>query len=128
MYDELITVSALRNCSDGMCSLCPYDDHEISTKGCTANLMHDAADAIEAAEQRISELERILKSVQKNSGINFRLWQEAEAQIPKEGEWVYNGNGTYSCNRCGSWIPNEQHYYARYCLFCGARMRGEHDE
>lgn len=48
--------------------------------------------------------------------------EEMEAQFPKRGEWVENDNGTYSCNRCGSWIPNEQHYYARYCLYCGAKM------
>lgn len=40
-------IAALRNCSDGVCSLCPYDDHKLSTKGCEAKLMHDAADAIE---------------------------------------------------------------------------------
>ena len=40
-----------------------------------------AADALEAAEKRIAELERILKAVQENSGINFRLWQEAEARM-----------------------------------------------
>lgn len=44
-------------------------------------LLHDAADALEAAEKRIAELERILKAVQENSGINFRLWQEAEARM-----------------------------------------------
>ena len=38
------------------------------------------------------------------------------------GHWIRNDNGTYSCSECKSWIPNEQHYYARYCLFCGAKM------
>lgn len=40
-----------------------------------------AAAALEAVEKRIAELERILKAVQENSGINFRLWQEAEARM-----------------------------------------------
>ena len=40
----------------------------------------------------------------------------------KTGEWILNDNGTYSCSLCQSWIPNEQHHYARYCLHCGARM------
>lgn len=46
------------------------------------------------------------------------------------GEWIRNDNGTYSCSVCRSWIPEEQHYYARYCLYCGADMRkgGEDDE
>lgn len=47
-------IKALRNCSDGMCSLCPYDDHELSTKGCEAKLMRDAAAALEAADEKIA--------------------------------------------------------------------------
>ena len=43
----------------------------------------------------------------------------------KHGHWIRNDNGTYSCSECKSWIPNEQHYYARYCLFCGAKMEAE---
>lgn len=39
-------------------------------------------------------------------------------------EWIENDNGTWSCGRCHSWIPNEQHFYARYCLHCGAKMDG----
>ncbi len=39
-------------------------------------------------------------------------------------KWIKNDNGTWSCGRCYSWIPNEQHYYARYCLYCGAKMDG----
>lgn len=42
--------------------------------------------------------------------------------LVKHGRWIRNDNGTYSCSECKSWIPNEQHYYARYCLFCGAKM------
>ena len=53
-------IKALRNCSDGFCSLCPYDDYELSTKECEAKLMLDAADALEAAEKRIAELENDL--------------------------------------------------------------------
>lgn len=43
----------------------------------------------------------------------------------KMGKWIQNDNGTYSCSLCHSWIPEEQHYYAQYCLYCGADMRGE---
>lgn len=46
---------------------------------------------------------------------------------PKTGKWIRNDNGTYSCSVCRSWIPEEQHYYARYCLYCGARMKGEEE-
>lgn len=47
------------------------------------------------------------------------LW---EAEPVKHGRWIKNDNGTYSCSECQSWIPNEQHYYARYCLHCGVKM------
>lgn len=40
----------------------------------------------------------------------------------KKGKWVQNDNGTWSCSLCQSWIPNEQHYYAKYCLHCGAEL------
>lgn len=46
-------------------------------------------------------------------------------QERKRGRWIRNDNGTYSCSVCQSWIPEEQHFYARYCLCCGADMRGE---
>jgi len=42
----------------------------------------------------------------------------------KKGEWIRNDNGTYSCSICKSWIPEEQHHYARYCLYCGVDMGG----
>ena len=43
----------------------------------------------------------------------------------RKGKWIENDNGTWSCNRCHSWIPDEQHYYANFCLYCGADMRGD---
>lgn len=49
----------------------------------------------------------------------------AMAEERKKGKWMRNSNGTYSCCLCQSWIPNEQRYYANYCLFCGADMREE---
>lgn len=44
------------------------------------------------------------------------------------GRWIKNDNGTWSCERCHSWIPNEQHYYARFCLYCGAKMDGGEED
>ena len=46
----------------------------------------------------------------------------AAVYTEKTGKWILNDNGTFSCSLCQSWIPNEQHHYARYCLYCGARM------
>ena len=48
--------------------------------------------------------------------------------VCKKGKWIKNDNGTYTCSVCHSWIPEEQYYYARYCLYCGAKMKGEQDE
>lgn len=42
----------------------------------------------------------------------------------RHGRWIKNDNETWSCERCHSWIPDEQHYYARFCLYCGAKMDG----
>lgn len=42
--------------------------------------------------------------------------------------WRQNDNGTWSCSECSSWIPDEQHYYARFCLHCGARMDGRRED
>ena len=46
----------------------------------------------------------------------------------RHGRWRRNKNGTYSCSECQSWIPNEQKYYANFCLYCGARMDGDDAE
>lgn len=45
-----------------------------------------------------------------------------EAEPVRRGVWIENDNGTYSCSECKSWIPKEQHYYAGYCLHCGAKL------
>ena len=47
----------------------------------------------------------------------------ADVRPVVRSEWVLNDNRTWSCKRCHSWIPDEQRYYANYCLFCGADMR-----
>lgn len=77
-----------------------------------------------------------LKNIKKDIGYprHEALWHYEQAldetievleQEPRKGEWVRNDNGTYSCSICHAWIPEEQHYYARYCLYCGADMRRE---
>ena len=56
----------------------------------------------------------------------MRVLKEIPSAQPerKKGKWIKNDNGTYSCSVCQSWIPEEQHCYARYCLYCGAEMGG----
>lgn len=46
----------------------------------------------------------------------------------RHGRWRQNDNGTWSCSECSSWIPDEQHYYAKFCLHCGAKMDGGADK
>ena len=48
-----------------------------------------------------------------------------EAEPVRRGRWINNGNNTWSCSQCQSWIPDEQHHYASYSLFCGAKMEEE---
>lgn len=43
----------------------------------------------------------------------------------RTGEWVKNENSTYTCDKCQSWIPEEQYHYANYCPHCGAKMDKE---
>lgn len=50
-----------------------------------------------------------------------------EIQQTGQGKWIRNDNGTYSCDICQSWIPKEQHYYARYCLYCGTKMENKYE-
>ena len=82
-------------------------------------MMHEAADAIEAADKRIAEL---------------------EAQLPKEGEWIpvmrTHSDGTtvhkkeewygklYECSICHYEMIGEDNY----CQNCGARMKGANDD
>jgi len=64
-----------------------------------------------------------LKSNYENSKLQEEIKRlpTVDAEL-RHGHWIRNDNGTYSCSKCQSWIPDEQHYYARYCLFCGAMM------
>ena len=48
----------------------------------------------------------------------------ADVRPVVHSHWKKNDNGTYSCERCHSWIPEEQRHYANWCLYCGADMRG----
>ena len=65
----------------------------------------------------------------RRSAVKYTLSMLPPAQPErKKGKWIKNDNGTYSCSLCHSWIPEEQYYYAQFCLYCGADMRGEPNE
>ena len=81
---------------------------------------------------RLIDADKLKEELRVNGlGYHYYMLDNAptvEAEPVRHGHWVRNDNGTYSCSECHSWIPNEQHYYARYCLFCGAKMDGGENE
>lgn len=84
-------------------------------------------EAIEELEQRLSTLRFVGGTyVDCVNGEALEMAVEVlKRPERKTGKWKKNDNGTYSCSLCQSWIPSEQHYYAKYCLHCGAKMEGE---
>lgn len=105
---------------------CPY----ISAEGwCDESnkMARDAADALEAAEKRIAELER-------QHGEQLTRNVMLVAQLPKEGEWITTRteyhDGEIYCSVCNHDAPTEGDYRqvkTNYCPNCGARMKGEQE-
>lgn len=73
--------------------------------------LRDAADALEADEKRIAEL---------------------ESQLPKECEFksyadkIPNARNRY-CTQCGAYLRDEEfeNHTVRYCYWCGSKVKGE---
>lgn len=84
-------------------------------------------EAIDELEQRLSTLKFVGGSyVDCVNGEALEIAIEAlKEPEQKKGKWIKNEDGTWSCSFCHSWISYDQHYYARYCLYCGAKMEGE---
>lgn len=139
---ELIKVLRCEMYGDDECdkSSCPI----WSELGCRNGIANRAAaDALEAAEKRIAELEEEHnKTVTAIFGEEQLWWEnrckDLEAQLPKEGEWIdangasvpldkdgYATNSCY-CSVCGDWLTGSDEYATRglYCPNCGARMDG----
>ena len=94
-------IKALRNCAspDMACKgLCPYHGVEY----CLSKKDLDAADALEAAEKRIAELEK---------------------RLPKEGEWIEDEYGYIHCSRCRMEWDEPEHPQTNFCPNCGAKMK-----
>ena len=106
------------------------------TDGCINVLHGAAADALEAADKRIEQLEkqeptekqvvdychkRCLVIVEEEL---FHRMKSTFSQLPKEGEWQDEQRGRWiyaKCNLCGK----VQDVRSNYCPNCGARMDGE---
>ncbi len=112
---------------------CLYSDN---CGDCIDNLLRAAADALEAAEKRIVELNTKCANLQ--SQIN-EMENEIEELMPKRGEWIgieYDGYAdgypvydVWECSECGEEHNGEEDTLPNYCPNCGADMRkGEHDE
>ena len=90
------------------------------------------ADALEAAEKRVEELNTKCADLQ--SQINS-MESEIEELLPKEGGWISNYDGfdyDVRCSVCGEEAlikegGSHDYAYSRYCPNCGARMKGEQD-
>lgn len=100
----------------------------------------EAQSALEAAEQRISELEKELEiwtarsfegKIASMAFINLNLRMEIsklKAQLPKRGKWIWDDKRCiYVCSVCGS--PKVRENMDRqiikeqaYCYHCGAKM------
>ena len=111
----------------------------------TLRLMWRAADALEAAEQRIDGLQKLVDiNTERCEGLRKQLREshenyekhlnELEAQLPKEGYWkkiLQNSDGTsdYECSACLGIITNvpddDEHPLCSFCPNCGAKMKGE---
>lgn len=129
-------IEALRNCSsaEGTCAECLYRSRVYpgTCNGCKWDMMHDAAEALEAAEKRIADLEadkKTLINVVKDKS-DFHATKDAmriaelEKQLPKEGHWIPNSPFTGNCSKCG----DDGNLKDKYCSNCGARMRGTKGE
>lgn len=61
-------------------------------------------------------------------------WDEAEAQLPKRGEWIVKGANRIDCSVCGHSVcfafglSDGSFDLYKYCPNCGAKMDGERRE
>ena len=83
-------------------------------------------------QEAIEILERLIPILQRADGhstthllIKIALNKAIEAleQEPKTGRWIYNQNGTFTCDNCGC-----KHSKSNFCPNCGADMSGKEKE
>ena len=119
-------IKALR-CDGTTCrDECPYSN---GREWCDEiRIIKDAADALEAAEQRIAELEA--QNELKDGTITAMATDigKLQAQLPKEGEWIWE-NYYWHCSVCGEnptrgmgYVQGKNELF-KVCPYCGARMK-----
>ena len=127
-------INALRCCAslDTSCKgLCSYHGVEY----CLSKKDLDAAAALKAAEKRIAEQQKQIAQLYMLLNNRINEIAELEAQMPKEGEWIGEGDGyadgemvydMWSCSECGEYFDEwDDRPTWNYCPNCGAKMKGE---
>jgi rubrerythrin len=130
-------IEALRLCGspDAVCKgQCPY----YGVENCLSKKDLDAADALEADDKRIVELEVQLAGSKDAIRI---LKHNLEMKKPKEGEWIHGRElwkewvydhwvayfEDWRCSNCGVVFEQESEPKYHYCPNCGARMKGKQE-
>ena len=123
-------------CDDFSGEKCPYFDEKKDS--CSVDeILHAAADALEAADKRIAELSldnKMLKNaIDADKGVMLDRIRFLEAQLPREGEWLRTDAFPHRiyCSVCyKTYVPNDRWQIwvddelpRKYCPNCGSRMR-----
>ena len=152
MNDYTKLINALRYCAghEGcdyyIAKDCPREDTWVCGADCEQILMQAAADALEAADEKIADYTAAVEAlddsndayIKENERLEKRI-AELEARMPKEGEWIDENRRTRSskfvcstCKRtCYDIQPTRDKAWTKrcrynYCPNCGAKMwKGE---
>lgn len=126
-------IAALRYCAEHegcdyyIAKDCPREETWVCGVDCEQILMRDAADALEAADKRIEKLEaKMPKLPDRQEFLAKGSFIEEPLSRPKEAHWVAVQNGIGVCSNCNRQDSIDN--MATHCRYCGARMKGEHDE
>lgn len=124
-------IKALRYCGAKMgCRDCPLWN---KPSDACFQIVIDAADALEANErlldQNTKRCEALRKQLRESHENYEKHLNELEAQIPKEGEWIYEDLDNFrkykvTCPHCGAWYIGNYDAYDEpsdfnYCPHCG---------
>ena len=75
-------LEGLKHCKENdirFCHRCPY----CGVYNCNIKLKEDAINTIKELQVQFNAMKKTLKAVMKNSGINFRMWEETQAEVER---------------------------------------------